>query len=86
MFPLSLKVLFNCLFGKNSYARLKITGMEYFTWILLKAVDKQIQHPISLILKKGISKLIADDPKPTKKVTANNKKKETKYRLAWPLV
>eukprot|EP01083_Nonionella_stella_P197290 725502_1 len=61
-FPLTLRILFECLFGKNSFSRLKSLGLDFANWIISKAGDSQISGPIARIIKDGIEKLVKDEP------------------------
>lgn len=56
-FPATLHCIFDCIYGNESYPRLKQAGMEFSVWVFKHAVNEQIKHMAPIILS-GILKLL----------------------------
>ncbi|KAI5083342.1 hypothetical protein GOP47_0003085 [Adiantum capillus-veneris] len=61
-FPATLHCMFNCIFGTESYPRLKQFGMEFAVWVFKHARDEQMK-PMAPIILSGVLKLL-DSPPP----------------------
>lgn len=61
-FPATLHCIFDCIYGTESFSRLKQSGMEFTVWVFKHARDEQIK-PMAPIILSGILKLL-DNPTP----------------------
>ncbi|KAH6555580.1 hypothetical protein KP509_1Z243200 [Ceratopteris richardii] len=60
-FPATLHCLFDCLFGTESFPRLKQSGMEFSVWVFKHARDEQMK-PMAPIILNGVLKLLSNPP------------------------
>ncbi|MCO5551057.1 hypothetical protein L7F22_004554 [Adiantum nelumboides] len=61
-FPATLHCIFDCIFGTESFPRLKQSGIEFANWVFKHARDEQMKAMAPIILS-GVSKLL-DSPPP----------------------